>query len=47
MQLLKTTDYEINEIVNLVGFDSASSFIRLFKNRYKTTPGNFRLKHQG
>jgi len=43
--LLKTTDYEINEIVNLVGFDSASSFIRLFKNRFNITPGTYRIDH--
>lgn len=42
--LLKTTKYEVNEIVNLVGFDSASSFIRLFKDRFRLTPGNFRPK---
>jgi AraC family transcriptional regulator len=43
--LLKTTPYEVNEIVNMVGFDSPSSFIRLFKNKYKLTPGNYRVKH--
>lgn len=40
--LLKTTDYPINEIVNLVGFECPSSFIRLFKNRYDITPLKFR-----
>jgi len=40
--LLKTTDYEVNEIVNMVGFDSASSFIRLFKTRFNLTPANYR-----
>lgn len=44
VNLLKTTDYVVNEIVNLVGFDSACSFIRLFKNRFGLTPGNFRAK---
>jgi AraC-like DNA-binding protein len=40
--LLKTTNYPINEIVNLVGFECPSSFIRLFKNRYEITPLKFR-----
>lgn len=40
--LLKTTNYPINEIVNLVGFECPSSFIRLFKNRYHITPLKFR-----
>lgn len=41
-QLLKTTNYPINEIVNLVGFECPSSFIRLFKSRYHVTPLKFR-----
>jgi len=41
--LLKNSSYEVREIVNLVGFDSASSFIRLFKERFGITPGNYRL----
>ena len=40
--LLKTTNYPINEIVNLVGFECPSSFIRLFKNRYQVTPLKYR-----
>jgi AraC-like DNA-binding protein len=43
--LLKNTKYKVNEIVNLVGFDSASSFIRLFKNKFAATPGNYRAKY--
>lgn len=42
--MLRSTDYDVNEIVNLIGFDNASSFIRLFKERFGVTPGNFRLK---
>ncbi len=37
-QLFKTTNYAVNEVVSLVGFECASSFIRLFKNRYQVTP---------
>jgi len=40
--LLKSTLYPINEIVCIVGFECPSSFIRLFKSRYKTTPLNYR-----
>jgi AraC family transcriptional regulator len=40
--LLKTTLYPINEIVCIVGFECPSSFIRLFKARYKTTPLKYR-----
>jgi AraC family transcriptional regulator len=40
--LLKTTDYPVNEIVNMVGFDCPSSFIRLFKDRFQTTPLKYR-----
>lgn len=40
--MLKNTNYGITEIVSLSGFDNASSFIRLFKDRFGVTPGNFR-----
>ncbi len=41
--MLKNTSYEVREIVNLIGFDCVSSFIRLFKDRFGVTPGNYRL----
>jgi AraC-like DNA-binding protein len=41
--LLKNTDYPVNEIVNMIGFDCPSSFIRLFKDRFQTTPLKYRL----
>jgi AraC family transcriptional regulator len=40
--LLAKTEYPVNEIVSMVGFKCTSSFIRLFKNRYKTTPLKYR-----
>ncbi|MEO6523075.1 MAG: helix-turn-helix transcriptional regulator [Mucilaginibacter sp.] len=40
--LLKTTHYSINEVVCMVGFECPSSFIRLFKGKYKTTPMKYR-----
>jgi AraC family transcriptional regulator len=41
-KLLKTTNLPVKEIVNQVGFYSTSSFIRLFKNEFGTTPMVFR-----
>jgi AraC-like DNA-binding protein len=43
--LLKTTKYSLNEIVNMVGFTCASTFIKLFKKRFGHTPQNYRSKH--
>ncbi|OCX52515.1 AraC family transcriptional regulator [Mucilaginibacter sp. PPCGB 2223] len=40
--LLRTTQYPINEIVCLVGFECPSSFIRLFKAKYFITPQKYR-----
>ncbi len=39
---LKNTSISIQEIVSLVGFENPSSFIRLFRTAYNTTPGTFR-----
>jgi AraC-like DNA-binding protein len=43
--LLKSTSYPINKIVNTVGLDSPSTFIKLFKTRYKITPLKYRTSH--
>lgn len=40
--LLMKTEYPIYEIVSMVGFKCTSSFIRLFRTRYKTTPLKYR-----
>jgi AraC family transcriptional regulator len=40
--LLTKTEYPVYEIVNMVGFKCTSSFIRLFRTRYKTTPLKYR-----
>ncbi|MBO9676547.1 MAG: helix-turn-helix transcriptional regulator [Sphingobacteriaceae bacterium] len=40
--LLQTTGYPLNEIVDLVGFECPSSFIRLFKNTFNITPLKYR-----
>lgn len=41
--LLKETDYPINDIVCLVGFENVSSFIRLFKQLVGETPFKYRI----
>ena len=40
--LLAKTEYPVYEIVNMVGFKCTSSFIRLFRSRYQTTPLKYR-----
>ncbi|WEK20818.1 MAG: AraC family transcriptional regulator [Candidatus Pedobacter colombiensis] len=40
--LLRNTEYPINEIVDIVGFECSSSFIRLFRNSFQVTPGQYR-----
>ncbi|GAB3935478.1 helix-turn-helix domain-containing protein [Mucilaginibacter myungsuensis] len=41
-QLLRSTALPVNQIVNMVGFECASSFIRLFRSRYGVTPFRYR-----
>lgn len=40
--LLKNTNYPVGEIVDIVGFECPSSFIRLFRNSFNITPGQYR-----
>lgn len=40
--LLKNTNYPVGEIVDIVGFECPSSFIRLFRNSFNVTPGQYR-----
>lgn len=39
---LKNTDYQVNEIVDIVGFECQSSFTRLFRNSFQVTPKQYR-----
>jgi AraC-like DNA-binding protein len=39
-QLIENGRLKVSEICQLVGFEDASSFIRLFRNNYGHTPGN-------
>ncbi|WP_316818541.1 AraC family transcriptional regulator [Pedobacter nyackensis] len=40
--LLRNTNYPVGEIVDIVGFECPSSFIRLFRNSFNVTPGQYR-----
>lgn len=40
--LLRNTDFPVSEIVDIVGFECPSSFIRLFRNSFNVTPGQYR-----
>lgn len=40
--LLLETEYRINEIGSQVGFDNTNHFIRLFRRKYGSTPGEYR-----
>jgi len=41
-KLLENTDYRISRVSELVGFNSLTYFIRLFKKQYHKTPGEYR-----
>jgi len=43
--LLKATNYSLSDITCLVGFESVSSFVRLFKSSVGTTPFKYRKIH--
>ena len=40
--LLETTDYSINEIARIVGYDNALYFSRLFHNQKGCSPSQYR-----
>lgn len=40
--LLRNTNYPVAEVVNLIGFECPSSFIRLFREHFQTTPLKYR-----
>jgi len=46
-QLLGDSLFSIEEIIQQIGFYSASSFIRLYKKRFGETPGSTRSKNIG
>ena len=44
--LLITSDHAIEEIINLLGYESRSSFFRNFYKIYSMPPTEYRLKHK-
>jgi AraC-like DNA-binding protein len=44
--LLETTDYSINEVAFESGFENPSHFIRIFKDKYQSTPLRFKQAAQ-
>jgi AraC-like DNA-binding protein len=44
--LLVNTDKSIDAICAVSGFENVSHFIRVFKNKYGTSPGKFRISHK-
>jgi AraC family transcriptional regulator len=45
-KLLETTDRGIADIAQETGFCDHAHFIRVFRARRKTTPGDYRRRHQ-
>lgn len=43
-EILETTDFNINQVANKLGYENPESFIRLFKKITGTTPTEFRKK---
>ena len=46
-QLLANSDYQITQIAEMLGFESFSHFLRIFKEEYKMTPKEYRKSRQG
>ncbi|KRF09956.1 helix-turn-helix transcriptional regulator [Paenibacillus sp. Soil787] len=42
--LLETSDYSINRIMEMVGYNNESYFFKLFKKKFGTTPKEYRFK---
>lgn len=44
--LLLNSDYNISEIVNIIGLSSKSYFSKIFKDAYEISPSTFRKKNK-
>ncbi|MBB6735926.1 helix-turn-helix domain-containing protein [Cohnella zeiphila] len=44
VRFLENDDYTVNALIEKVGFGTRSNFFRLFKNKYGTTPKEYRIK---
>ncbi|MEK3885663.1 AraC family transcriptional regulator [Paenibacillus sp. PL2-23] len=45
MEMLRTTDLPLQDIVTRIGYNDVSSFIRKFKQQVQLTPGEYRKLH--
>lgn len=45
-RLLRTSDKSLEEISREIGYSNASSFIRMFKQHFDHTPGEYRKLHK-
>ena len=43
--MLRTSEYSISSVARGVGFEDTNYFIKLFKDTYSITPGEYRKKH--
>ena len=41
------SDYQITQIAEILGFESLSHFLRIFKEEYRMTPKEYRKFRQG
>lgn len=46
VELLVETELPVNDIVSAVGYENNSYFYRKFRERYQTTPNEYRLAHR-
>ena len=44
--MLETTDFSLDEICDMSGFENRTHFIRVFKNKYGVTPGKLSMQHK-
>lgn len=45
-ELLKLTDYSIEEIANSCGYKNPEAFSSIFKNKFELTPTKYRFAHR-
>ena len=43
IELIKSTDYSIIEIIEMIGYENPTYFYKIFKNRFYMTPRDYKL----
>ena len=46
IELIKTTNYSIVEIIELVGYENPTYFYKIFKEKFKMTPREYKINIQ-